>query len=54
MLKGREFVIPDDIKQMALPTLRHRISLTPEMEIEGISHDNILKELIEKIPAPRI
>lgn len=54
MLKGREFVIPDDIKTMALPTLRHRITLTPEMEIEGISHDHILTELIEKIPAPRI
>ncbi len=54
LLRGREFVIPDDIKQMALPTLRHRMTLTPEMEIEGISHDDILKELIEKIPAPRI
>ena len=54
MLKGREFVIPDDIKTMALPTLRHRITLTPEMEIEGISHDHVLTELIEKIPAPRI
>lgn len=54
MLKGREFVIPDDIKTMALPTLRHRITLTPEMEIEGVSHDHILTELIEKIPAPRI
>ncbi|NQZ60008.1 MAG: MoxR family ATPase, partial [Lentisphaeraceae bacterium] len=52
LLAGRDFVIPDDIKSMTLPTLRHRISLTPEMEIEGYSADQVLEDLISKVPAP--
>lgn len=54
LLNGRDFVIPDDIKSMTLPTLRHRITLTPEMEIEGYSHDQVLTDLINKVPAPRL
>ena len=54
LLNGRTFVTPDDIKEMALPTLRHRIALTPEMEIEGRTKDEILTQLLDKTPAPRI
>ncbi|MCM8529675.1 MAG: MoxR family ATPase, partial [Lentisphaeraceae bacterium] len=53
MLSGRSFVVPDDIKSMALPTLRHRITLTSEMEIEGLTQDQVLTELLNKVAAPR-
>ncbi len=54
LLAGRAFVLPDDIKGIALATLRHRISLAPELEIEGQSVDSVLRALLEKIPAPRL
>ncbi len=53
LLRGRDFVIPDDIKYMAVPTLRHRIIITPEMEIEGQGPDTILASLIDSVEAPR-
>ncbi len=52
-IKGRDFVNPDDIKVAALPVLRHRIMLTPEKEMEGITSREIIKEIIEKIEIPR-
>ena len=53
LIGGRDFVTPDDVKQMAPPALRHRISPAPELEIEGHSSDTILKALLEKVEAPR-
>lgn len=53
ILAGRDFVTPDDIKQIALPALRHRILPAPEMEIEGQTTDTILIALLEQVPAPR-
>jgi MoxR-like ATPase len=53
LLGGRDFVTPDDVKRMALPALRHRVSPAPELEIEGHSSDTILKALLEKVEAPR-
>lgn len=53
-LEGRDFVIPDDIKQMALPVLRHRVALTPEAEIEGLKVDDVLKKLLKRVEAPRV
>jgi len=53
LIAGRDFVTPDDVKRMALPTLRHRITPAPELEIEGHSTDSILKALLEKVDAPR-
>ena len=53
LLEGRDFVTPDDVKRMALPALRHRISPAPELELEGRDTDAILKGLLEKIEAPR-
>ena len=52
-LQGRDFVIPDDVKQLFLPVLRHRIVLSPGGEIEGLTTDKILSDILEQIPAPR-
>lgn len=52
-MRGRDFVTPDDIKEIALPVLRHRIILTPEKEIEGTSTDTIICQLIDGIEVPR-
>jgi len=53
LLEVRDVVTPDDVKRMALPALRHRISPSPELELEGRDTDGILKGLLEKIEAPR-
>ena len=53
MINGRDFVSPEDIKFVALPVLRHRIILSPEKEMEGISADEVVKQLIDKIEVPR-
>ena len=47
------FIIPDDIKSAALPVLRHRVQLTPEVAIGGQDVDDILRAIIEAVPAPR-
>ncbi len=54
LLAGRDFVLPDDIKCVALPVLRHRISLAPELELEGQTIDRALSRLIEHIETPKI
>ncbi len=53
LMAGRDFVTPEDVKRMALPALRHRITPAPELEIEGHSSDAILKSLLAKVEAPR-
>lgn len=53
LLDGRGFVVPDDVKQIALPVLRHRIALSPELEIEGASPDGVLQSVLDDVPAPR-
>ena len=53
LFAGRDFVTPDDVKAIAIPALRHRISLAPELEIEGHAPDDILAALLEKVEAPR-
>ena len=52
-LEGRGFVTPDDIKRAALPVLRHRVQLTPEVAISGQDVDEILQSIVESVPAPR-
>ncbi|HZH98333.1 MAG TPA: MoxR family ATPase [Fimbriimonadaceae bacterium] len=52
-LRGRDFVIPDDIKELALPVLRHRVLLRPEAEVEGLTTDRVLTSLIEAQVVPR-
>jgi len=52
-LEGREYVIPDDIKMMAKPVLRHRIILRPEAELENITTDNLIESMMTQITVPR-
>jgi MoxR-like ATPase len=53
VLQGRDFVIPDDVKVLALPVLRHRLTMSPSAEIEGLTTDRILREVLDRTPAPR-
>jgi MoxR-like ATPase len=52
-LGGRDFVIPDDVKFLAPPTLRHRLVLAAGAEIEGLDADKIVAQVLERVPAPR-
>ena len=51
-LAGRTFVTPDEVKTMAKPTLRHRVMVRPELEIEGIDADRVLDGILAQVPAP--
>ncbi|KAF1712215.1 AAA family ATPase [Pseudoxanthomonas kalamensis DSM 18571] len=53
VLQGRDFVTPDDVHDIATPALRHRIMLSPELQIEGQSPDDALRALLAKVEAPR-
>jgi len=53
LLEGRGFVTPDDIKAVALPVLRHRLTLAPELELEGVTTDDVLRSILQKVEAPR-
>lgn len=53
IIKGRDFVTPEDIQTIAYPALRHRLMLTPEKEMEGLKPDDIIGQLLEKIEVPR-
>lgn len=52
-MKGRDFITPDDIRQATYPVLSHRVVLTPEKEMEGISTKEVIKDIIEEIEVPR-
>ncbi|MDX1721909.1 MAG: MoxR family ATPase [Pseudomonas sp.] len=54
LLRGGDFVLPDDIKGCALAVLRHRVRLAPELDIEGLSVDQVLQQLLDQVPAPRL
>ncbi|HEX8596044.1 MAG TPA: MoxR family ATPase [Pseudomonas sp.] len=54
LLRGGEFVIPDDIKGCALAVLRHRVRLSPDLDIEGLSIDQVLRQMFDQVPAPRL
>ena len=51
--RGRDFVVPDDIKMLAPWVLRHRLRLNPDAEIEGIDPDAVIQDLLESVEAPR-
>ena len=53
VLQGRDFVTPDDIRAIAKPALRHRLSLAPELQIEGMRIDAVIDALLSKVEAPR-
>ena len=52
-LQGRDFVIPDDIKRLALPVLCHRVVLSPGAEIEGRGAERVVREILESVAVPR-
>jgi MoxR-like ATPase len=52
-IKGRDFVTPEDIVEMAGPVMRHRIILTPEKEMEGVTADELIESIIKNIEVPR-
>lgn len=52
-MRGRDFVTPEDIREMAPPVLRHRIILTPEKEMEGITPDELIESILTAIEVPR-
>jgi len=52
-LSGRTFVTPDDVKALAVPTLRHRIQLRPEAELEGVTAESIIGTVLASVPVPR-
>jgi MoxR-like ATPase len=53
VLQGRDFVIPDDVKWLALPVLRHRVILSPGAEIEGLTTDRVIRQVLDQVAAPR-
>ena len=52
LLDGRDYVIPDDVKQLAPAVLRHRVSVAPELELEGVTPDVALKAILDKTEVP--
>jgi MoxR-like ATPase len=52
--RGRDYVVPDDVVELALPALRHRVMLTAEAEVEGRQVDELLTELIRTVEVPRL
>ena len=53
VLQGRDYVIPDDVKRLAIPTLQHRLVLAPSAEIEGLTTAEALRQVLDQVPAPR-
>jgi MoxR-like ATPase len=52
--QGREFVVPDDVKALASSVLRHRIAVHPDAEIEGVSSDQCIEEILREVRVPKI
>jgi MoxR-like ATPase len=52
-LSGRGYVTPDDVKALAHPTLRHRVQLRPEAELEGVSTESVLDTVLASVAVPR-
>lgn len=52
-LEGREYLIPDDIKQAVLPVLRHRVAVKPEADLEGITPDQVIEDVVRTVEVPK-
>ena len=53
VIEGRDYVVPDDVKSRAASVLRHRITLAPELEVEGRTTDDVLAAIVSRVPAPQ-
>jgi len=51
--EGRDYLIPDDIKVAALPILRHRMVLKPEADLEGMTADQVVREIVRSVEVPK-
>jgi len=52
-LRGKDFIAPEDIQAVAFPVLRHRTLLSPEKEMEGLTNDEVIRQILRKIEVPR-
>ncbi len=52
-IRGEGYVVPDDLKELAPPALRHRLVLRPEAELDGLSADDAVRRLLDEVPVPR-
>ncbi|MDR1066270.1 MAG: MoxR family ATPase [Clostridiales bacterium] len=52
-MNGRGFVVPDDVKEVAMPALRHRVALKPEAEMDGVNADQVIEDILSKVKVPR-
>jgi MoxR-like ATPase len=52
-MDARDYIIPDDVKSAALPVLRHRLVLKPEAELEGLTADQVLQDLLRTVEVPQ-
>jgi MoxR-like ATPase len=52
-MEGRDFLIPDDVKIVAPPILRHRMMLKPEADLEGVTPDQVVAEVLASIAVPK-
>ena len=53
VFEGRDYVIPDDIKRVAIEVLGHRVVLKPEVSLEGVNGEDVVREYLEKLPVPK-
>ncbi|MFW5889983.1 MAG: AAA family ATPase [Marinilabiliaceae bacterium] len=52
-LEGRDFVTPEDVKEMVVPVLNHRVMLTPEKEMEGVQPESVIRRIVDSVDVPR-
>jgi MoxR-like ATPase len=52
-MEGRDFIIPDDVKALAVPVLAHRLTLSAEGELEGLTETSIIESILSTVQAPR-
>jgi MoxR-like ATPase len=52
-MDGRDYLLPDDVKNAALPVFRHRVLLKPEADLEGLTSDQVIKQVISAVEVPK-
>jgi MoxR-like ATPase len=50
---GRDYAVPDDVKELLVPLARHRVLLEPEAEMDGVTAEDVIREIASTVPAPR-
>jgi MoxR-like ATPase len=53
MVQGRDFVLPDDVKAMAVPALAHRLLLKPELWVRGVQAEQVVQDILDRIEVPK-